>query len=52
MCSENHANEHFTYLEVRGAELFTVVCLPQENGAFPTVIMRLPYVDAMTLQLR
>ena len=46
MCSENHANTHFTYLEVPGAELFTVVCLPQENGAFPTVIMRLPYVDA------
>jgi predicted acyl esterase len=26
-------------------ELFTVVCLPSENGNFPTVIFRSPYVE-------
>ena len=36
----------FSYLEINGAELFTVVCLPSECGKFPTVIMRSPYVDS------
>ncbi len=35
----------FEYLNVDGAELFTVVSLPQKSGVFPTVIMRSPYVD-------
>ncbi|MBR6604063.1 MAG: CocE/NonD family hydrolase [Clostridia bacterium] len=26
-------------------KLFTVICLPEENGKFPTVIYRKPYVD-------
>lgn len=34
------------YLPVDGAELFTVVCLPERTGKFPTVIARNPYVDA------
>ena len=33
------------YLETGGAKLFTVICLPQEIGKFPTVIIRSPYVD-------
>ena len=33
------------YLDVEGAQLFTVVCLPMESGSFPTVISRSPYVD-------
>lgn len=36
----------FKYLENNGAKLFTVICLPQNCGRFPTVIMRSPYVDA------
>lgn len=35
----------FKYLEINDAELFTVICLPEESGKFPTVIMRNPYVD-------
>ena len=38
------------YLEINGAELFTVVCLPQSCGTFPTVIYRSPYVDAAEQQ--
>ena len=34
------------YLPCDGAELFTVVCLPEEGGQYPTVIYRTPYVDA------
>lgn len=34
-----------TYLAHGGVELFTIVCLPEKNGKFPTVIMRSPYVD-------
>ena len=26
-------------------KLFTIICLPEENGKFPTVIYRKPYVD-------
>ncbi len=35
----------FEYLLFNKAELFTVVCLPQSSGRFPTVIYRTPYVD-------
>lgn len=33
------------YLPYNGADLFTIVCLPQKEGIFPTVIWRSPYVD-------
>lgn len=36
----------YQYLTVENAELFTVVCMPEEKGSFPTVIFRSPYVDA------
>lgn len=36
----------FEYLTVNCANLFTVVCLPQNSGTYPTVIIRHPYVDA------
>lgn len=36
---------NFFYLNVENAQLFTVVCLPQSCGSFPTVIYRSPYVD-------
>ena len=32
-------------LQVDGAELFTVVCLPDEVGQYPVVLFRSPYVD-------
>ena len=32
------------------AELFTVVCLPEETGKFPTVVFRSPYVDGAERQ--
>ena len=35
---------HFEYIEFDGAHFFTVVLLPQKEGAFPTVIFRTPYV--------
>ena len=38
---------YFEYLTVGKAELFTVVCLPKQNGTFPTVILRNPYVDQL-----
>lgn len=34
------------YMPVRDAELFTVVCLPQNTQTCPLVLMRSPYVDA------
>lgn len=37
---------YHTYLSVDGAELFTVVCLPEREGTFPTLLCRSPYVDA------
>lgn len=40
----------FEYLETGGAKLFTIVCLPQLRGKFPTVIYRSPYVDAAEQQ--
>ena len=36
----------YQYLENRDAELFTVICLPEADGQFPTMIYRSPYVDA------
>lgn len=35
----------YYYVQADGAELFTTVCLPEENGKFPTIVMRSPYVD-------
>ena len=35
------------YLPVDGAELFTVVCLPEGSGKYPTVIYRSPYMDQL-----
>ena len=37
---------HYEYLPFDGAELFTVVCLTQKDGKYPTVICRNPYVDS------
>ena len=37
---------YYTYLTVGDAEIFTVVCLPDGEGQFPTIIARSPYVDA------
>lgn len=37
---------HFEYITFNEAALFTVVCLPRQQGAFPTVIYRTPYVDS------
>ena len=34
------------YIEFDGAHFFTVVLLPQKEGAFPTVILRTPYVQS------
>ena len=34
------------YLFNNNAELFTVICLPDSQGAYPTVIYRKPYVDS------
>lgn len=35
----------YLYLQADGASLFTAVLLPDEDGQFPTVIFRSPYVD-------
>ena len=37
---------YYQYIPANGAELFTVVCLPDASGKFPTVIYRKPYVDS------
>lgn len=37
---------YHTFVPCEGAELFTIVCLPEKEGRFPTVIYRVPYVDA------
>ena len=42
MCSE----VYYQYLSFGGADLFTVICLPDKHGKYPTVIYRNPYVDA------
>ncbi|MBQ8600279.1 MAG: CocE/NonD family hydrolase [Clostridia bacterium] len=41
---------YYEYLKYNDADLFTVVCLPQEEGVFPTVIYRNPYADAAVQQ--
>jgi len=46
MCTENNGFVYYEYLNFKDADLFTMVCLPQKSGVFPTVIMRSPYVDA------
>ncbi|MBR5309129.1 MAG: CocE/NonD family hydrolase [Clostridia bacterium] len=33
------------YLSINGAELFTFIMLPEKEGKFPTVVVRIPYVD-------
>ena len=45
MCRSKQANAFSHYLSTDGVELFTVVCLPEVCGTFPTVIMRNPYAD-------
>lgn len=35
----------YTYVRSEDVELFTVVCLPEREGRFPTVLCRSPYVD-------
>ena len=35
----------FSYVNTLGVRLFTVICLPDALGKFPTVIFRSPYVD-------
>ena len=37
---------YFEYLNFNSADLFTVICLPNESGKFPTIVRRDPYVDA------
>ena len=41
-----HNSVFYEYVTCNQAELFTVICLPQSGGKFPTVIFRTPYVDA------
>ncbi len=38
---------YYEYLNFNSADLFTVICLPEESGKFPIVIRRDPYVDAV-----
>lgn len=40
----------FEYLEFNGGKLFTVICLPKEQGTFPTLVWRKPYVDSEEFQ--
>jgi predicted acyl esterase len=37
---------HFKYLISKNTRLFTVIILPCENGRFPCVVVRTPYVEA------
>ena len=37
---------YYEYMQADGAELFTIVCLPDAGGTFPTVLYRNPYVDS------
>ena len=46
VCGENEGTAYFEYLNFREADLFTVICLPEKDGKYPTVIFRSPYVDA------
>ena len=36
----------YEYLSFNDAKLFTVVCLPDASGQYPTVIYRSPYDEA------
>ncbi|MBO7762445.1 MAG: hypothetical protein J6T24_06575, partial [Clostridia bacterium] len=36
---------YYEYIRVGDADIFTVVCLPDTEGRFPTVLYRSPYVD-------
>ena len=36
---------YYTFVESEGEQLFTVVSLPDKEGAFPIVLARSPYVD-------
>ena len=36
---------YYQYMQAQDAKLFTVLCLPNATGKFPTVIMRSPYVE-------
>ena len=42
----NQPKAYHEYIEFKNAKLFTIICLPDNNGKFPTVIMRSPYVDS------
>ena len=37
---------YYQYLSFDGADLFTVICLPDNYDKYPTLIYRKPYVDA------
>ena len=37
---------YYKYLPNNNAELFTVICSPNSQGVYPTVIYRTPYVDS------
>lgn len=39
------SNAYYAFVKASDVELFTLVALPEENGKFPTVIYRNPYVD-------
>lgn len=40
---ENKYHVHYEYIAFHNAEFFTVVCLPDAEGSFPTVVARSPY---------
>ena len=43
--NENNYLYYYEYVESEDNELFTVVCLPDKSGKFPTIIYRCPYED-------
>lgn len=45
MSNEIAGHVYYEYLNNKDADLFTVVCRPDKNGKYPTVITRSPYVD-------
>ena len=36
---------YYQYLSTGGADIFTMICLPEKSGKFPTAIHRTPYAD-------
>lgn len=38
---------YYNYVEVDGERLFTTVMLPERDGKFPAVVLRVPYVDEL-----